>query len=296
MWGDLYQETNDLKKAVFFYNKSLTAISDQKNRIGMKVELLEKVSAINQKLGNQTLAYQQLLESKTLGDSLFGSQSRHNRQLFEIKDTYRKSILENQRIRNAQMLKLANLQKDKLYMRWVFAIVLLAITILASLIILQLLRRKYTIENRLTAERANAEIELNKKELAVTALQLMEKDKLLSEVKEGLLQLKKDTNNTSVDKINNTINIHSLKTWEEFELRFVQVNSGFYKALSEQHPDLSRNELKLSALIKLNFSTKEMAHLLGVSTDGVNKARYRLRKKLGLQRDDNLSAYINGLK
>ena len=69
----------------------------------------------------------------------------------------------------------------------------------------------------------------------------------------------------------------------------------FYESLGKKHTNLSRNELKLCALIKLNFSTKEMSQLLGVSTDTVNKARYRLRKKLELQREDNLFTYISSI-
>ena len=71
-----------------------------------------------------------------------------------------------------------------------------------------------------------------------------------------------------------------------------QINTSFYDSLNKKHDNLSRNELKLCALIKLNFSSKEMADILGVSPDSINKARYRLRKKLNLTRDENLVSYI----
>ncbi|MDG1805142.1 hypothetical protein [Flavicella sp.] len=294
MLGDLFAKQNRNKEALQYYEKSLQLISEQKIRQGLRVGLLEKTSLLYKELGNYKLAYEQINESKSLGDSLFGSQSQRNKQLFEIKDSYRKSIIANNRIKKEQELKLVNAEKEKLNAQLLFSILLIVISIIASVIVIKLLRNKHQVEKRLAKERAKAEIEIKKKELAVTALQLIEKDKLLEEIKKGLDDVNKDGSN-SVEKIKSTIKVNSAKTWEEFETRFIQVNSSFYESLGNKHKNLSRNELKLCALVKLNFSTKEMAQLLGISADSVNKARYRLRKKLDLQRDENLVTYINSI-
>ena len=295
MLGDLYLKKNIKKTALFYYNKSLKVISEQKNRIGLKVDLLKKTAEINQLYGNYKIAYEQIKESKILGDHLFGTQSKRNKELFQVKDTYRKSILENQKTQKEQELKLLKIEKEKLSLMFVFSLSLFALAIIASILIIRLLKRKHTISKKLVSERAEAEIEIKKKELAVTALQLIEKDKLLEEIKKGLEEVKQHKKDSSIEQIKSTIKINSTKTWEEFETRFIQVNNSFYESLCKKHPNLSRNELKLSALVKLNFSTKEMSQLLGVSTDSVNKARYRLRKKLDLNRDDNLVTYISGI-
>lgn len=288
MLGDLYSKKKEYEKALKYYNKSLKFINLKKQRIGIKVDLLRKLAKINADLGKYKLAYQQIKKSKALGDKLFGSRSSRNSELFEIKDEYRKTILANKRIQESQRLQLIEAQND----RFKFIIILLFLTLTAAFFIIRSIKRKHQFEKKLAEERANAEIEIKKKELAVTALQLMEKEKLLEEIKKGLDDVKEQKNDISVEKIKSTISVNSAKTWEEFEARFVQVNSSFYQSLGEKHPNLSRNELKLCALVKLNFSTKEMAQLLGISTDGVNKARYRLRKKLNLQRDVNLVSYI----
>ena len=128
--------------------------------------------------------------------------------------------------------------------------------------------------------------------MTLTALQLIEKDKLLGEIKDDLEKIQHGNTDASINKIKSTIQVNSKKKWEEFEARFVQINNSFYEALNKKHDNLSRNELKLCALIKLNFSSKEMADILGVSADSINKARYRLRKKLNLTRDENLVSYI----
>jgi DNA-binding CsgD family transcriptional regulator len=295
MLGDLYKEKGQNRKALLYYNKCLKIISDKNIRIGIKVELLKKISELNNQLENYKLAYKQMTASKALGDSLFGSQSFRNKQLFEIKDSYRNSIIQNKRIQKEQEFQLVKSEKEKLNIQLIFSIILFVLTLITVFYGVRLIRKKHIIEKKLAAARALSEIEIKKKELAVTALQLIEKDKLLEEIKEGLDEVKSKKSFDSVEKIKSTIKVNSAKTWEEFETRFIQVNSSFYESLGEKHPNLSRNELKLCALIKLNFSTKEMSQLLGISPESVNKARYRLRKKMELNRDDNLVTYISSL-
>lgn len=292
MWGDFYAEVGDKKRALDYYNKSLLAISEQKTRIGLKVDLLSKASKINYSLGNNKIAFEQMEVSKQLGDSLFGSQSARNKQLFEIKDSYRKVILENQKIQKEQELESLKSKEEKLNLQLGFSIVLLIVIVLASILVVMFLKKKHNLEKELIKQRNRSEVELNKKELTLTALQLMEKDKLLNEIKDDLEKVQKDKNVDSINKIRSTITVNSKKNWEEFEARFVQINTSFYDSLNKKHDNLSRNELKLCALIKLNFSSKEMADILGVSPDSINKARYRLRKKLNLTRDENLVSYI----
>ncbi len=293
MLGDLYVQKGANRKALQYFNKTLEILSKQKNRVGLKVDLLEKTAKLNEKLGNYKTALKQLTQSKALGDSLFGGQSERNKQLFEINDAYRKSIAVHKRSKKEQELRLIKAEKEKLNLQLLFAIVLLALSGVATVVVLRLIRKKHKADKQLAIERAQAEIDIKKKELAVTALQLMEKDKLLAEIKKGLDAVKREENKQSVAQLKSTINVNTAKTWEEFETRFVQVNSSFYKSLGKKHANLSRSELKLCALIKLNFSTKEMAQLLGISADSVNKARYRLRKKMELSRDANLVSYIN---
>lgn len=292
MWGDFYAEKDDKKEALKYYNKSLLAISEQKTRIGLKVDLLSKASKINYSLGNNKIAFEQMKVSKQLGDSLFGSQSARNKQLFEIKDSYRKVILENQKIQKEQELEFLKSKEEKLNLQLWFSIILLIVIVLASIIVVVFLKKKHNLEKELITQRNLSEVELNKKELTLTALQLMEKDKLLGEIKDDLEKIQKDKNDVSINKIRSTIQVNSKKKWEEFEARFVQINNSFYESLNKKHNNLSRNELKLCALVKLNFSSKEMADILGVSPESINKARYRLRKKLNLTRDENLVSYI----
>lgn len=141
MWGDFYSEMNDKKKALEYYNKSLFTISAQNTRIGLRVELLSKASKLNYSLGNNKIAFEQMEASKQLGDSLFGSQSIRNKQLFEIKDSYREIKLENQRIQKEQELKNLKSEEEKLNIQLGFSIALLIILIIAAIVVVTSLKK-----------------------------------------------------------------------------------------------------------------------------------------------------------
>lgn len=82
------------------------------------------------------------------------------------------------------------------------------------------------------------------------------------------------------------------KGWEAFKREFVQYNPNYLEALKAEFPSLTASELRLCALIKTNLSLKETAEILGVSVTTVKMARYKLRKKFGLNRSDNLVDFL----
>ncbi len=77
---------------------------------------------------------------------------------------------------------------------------------------------------------------------------------------------------------------------------FEKVNSSFFQRLKNQFPDLTQSDLKLCALISLNLSMKEMAELMGISPESVKMARHRLRKKLNLVTEENLTEFLASFK
>ena len=86
------------------------------------------------------------------------------------------------------------------------------------------------------------------------------------------------------------------KMFNEFSQRFQEVHAGFYEKLLKTHPDLTQNELKLCAFLRLNMSTKDIAELTGQQPNTIDKARYRLRKKLDLTGPDtNLVTFLSQL-
>jgi DNA-binding CsgD family transcriptional regulator len=86
--------------------------------------------------------------------------------------------------------------------------------------------------------------------------------------------------------------IKSRQHWKVFDQYFDEVHEDFIARLKEKHPDLTPKELRLCAYLKMNISTKEIAPLMNISIRGVEISRYRLRKKLALDKGTNLTEYI----
>lgn len=83
--------------------------------------------------------------------------------------------------------------------------------------------------------------------------------------------------------------------WQQFVGHFTQVNPHFFDNLKQKFPDLTANEIKLCAYIRIGMSSKQIAQMLNLSPESVNKNRYRLRKKLGMEKDEALDELIASL-
>ena len=152
---------------------------------------------------------------------------------------------------------------------------------------------------RLKHEKQQSEIEHMNRELASSTFHLINKNELLSTVKLELQSIVKQGDlqaqyNDEVKRIIRNIeqNINSDSDWKQFELHFNHVHGDFTKRLQNQFPDMTPQEVKLSTYLRLNLNTKEIAQLLNISVRGVEISRYRLRKRLNLERSDNLTDFI----
>lgn len=89
--------------------------------------------------------------------------------------------------------------------------------------------------------------------------------------------------------------INTRKDWEVFDSHFNAVHEDFLNKLRKQYPGLNQNDQRLCTFLKMNKSTKEIATLMNMSVRGVETSRYRLRKKMGLSRSENLYEIISGI-
>ena len=147
---------------------------------------------------------------------------------------------------------------------------------------------------RIKNNQLNTDFKVKSKELAASTMNIIKKNELLTSIKEELSKVK---NQESVKGVIQTID-NSLKQgdeWELFQEAFNNADSEFLKKVKELHPSVSPNDLKLCAYLRLNLSSKEIAQLLRISPRSVEIKRYRLRKKLSLNREDNLVNYILAL-
>jgi DNA-binding CsgD family transcriptional regulator len=128
------------------------------------------------------------------------------------------------------------------------------------------------------------------KELAVSTMSLIKKNEFLTNIKNQL----KESESSKVKSVIKTIDkdINEEYNWNLFKEAFNNADKDFFKAVKSKHPDLTSNDLKLCAYLRLNLSSKEIAPLLNISVKSVEIKRYRLRKKMLLSREVNLAEYI----
>jgi tetratricopeptide (TPR) repeat protein/DNA-binding CsgD family transcriptional regulator len=158
------------------------------------------------------------------------------------------------------------------------------------------------LSNKQLAEKQlQQDLEFRHKELLTYTLNLVQKNNLMENLREGIQELLATTDKDSKIQLTKLIKVidyslESEKDWDEFRMYFEKVNSSFFQKLKHQFPDLSQSDLKLCALISLNLSMKEMAELMGISPESVKMARHRLRKKLNLVTEENLTEFIASFK
>ena len=151
---------------------------------------------------------------------------------------------------------------------------------------------------QLKNEKLTSEINHKNKELASSTLHLINKNKLLAEIKSRLQTTIKDHEKVAVEQDVKGIikdidkNIENDSDWEQFEFHFDMVHGDFSSRIRQAYPNLSPQDMKIAAYLRMNLSTKEIAQLSNISLRGVEKARYRLRKKLELERQINLTEFL----
>ncbi len=152
--------------------------------------------------------------------------------------------------------------------------------------------------DRVRQEKLQAEIAYKNKELASTTLHLLQKGEILHKIQDDIQRIARSCNEQDTRK--DLLSLTKVLAqdaqldadWGQFAQHFDQVHSEFLRRLRERFPELTPRDQKLCAYLRMNLSTKEIAPLLNISVRGVEISRYRLRKKLHLEKDANLTDFL----
>ena len=162
---------------------------------------------------------------------------------------------------------------------------------------------KLKVEQMLEQEerdRLKERLEYKERELASNMMFVLQKNKMLTELKEKIGTLKVSNDESlrkqvkSLDR-NIEMNMNFDDDWQRFKLHFDEVHPNFFEKLHQENHTLNPNETRFCAYIRMGLSTKEIAQLMGISPGSVQKARYRLKKKLRLEKEVNLIEHIANL-
>jgi len=152
---------------------------------------------------------------------------------------------------------------------------------------------------KLSNAQINKELELNQKAMTAATLKIIQNAERDAVTIQRLLQIenytdgdgKKDLNALVFDYKRSSYNTN----WDEFEILFEKVHGSFYEKINTSFPTLTSNERKLCAFLKLNMSNKDIANITFQSDEALKKSRLRLRQKLQIDRETNLSTFMQAV-
>lgn len=282
-FGNCYGLMQENVKSVENYRIAYE-MAQKNNFIDLEKNIAEDLVERYAILKDYESAYEMHLVYKNLSDSLDYSESTRTAMMLE------------QQYKFDKVQKELELKQQKALFRNIAigAVMFIMLIILALLFFLT--RSKVS---RIKLKQENLELEKNKledellyknKELTTNVMYLLRKNELINYISSKLLELKRvmlKVNQDPIQKIINELQDSADKDiWKEFEFRFKDVHQKFYLALKEKFPELTPNERKLCAFLRLNMTTKEISAITFQSNHSITIARSRLRKKLNINNID----------
>ncbi|MBO6631876.1 MAG: hypothetical protein JJ936_10030 [Psychroserpens sp.] len=289
--GELNLKRNKPEDALKNFNKCLEIAESNDSFRNISWSKLYKSKALKQ-LGKLNDAYNELQESSDAKDSLNNYMrtelAQEQKIIFETNRKEKEIALQKSQIELLEEQEKVSKSRQLLLVIGIISIVLLGLLLFYGI-------RQKMKRNKIEREKLDASLEFKEKELTTHALHLAHKNEVLLDLKSQLNELKLNSDNgRHYQRVINTINldINNDNNWEQFRSYFEDVHKGFNSKVKRQFPEVSPNDLRLMALLKMNLSSKEIANILNISTEGVKKARYRLRKKLNLSTEDSLQELV----
>lgn len=190
------------------------------------------------------------------------------------------------------------------------AIIIYALTLILLIWFIYRLLYRYSIkkarlmsmkkEEELRKKQMKLDLEHKAEDLAASTMNVIRKNEILLEIDKELEKvaenMAEDRNKSLkiLSRIRHQIhdNIQHDNAWKTFEQNFDIVYDDYLKRLSQKYPHLTMADKKMCAYLKMDLSSKEIAPLLNITIRSVEMTRYRLRKKLGLSREDNLTEFL----
>ncbi len=309
----VYHDNNNLDLAREYYMKSIDVYRKIASRNGEKDVMLQ-LSKIEQSKNNWKQAYTYFDGYIAIKDSILNADLLKNINDLQWKYDFQKQQNETQAIKEKFELK----QKETVILIISFIFIIVVVLLFVAVIRLANKNLKKSdklkelqithLQEQMSADekindleklRLKAEIEAKNKELTTTSLQLISKNDILvnvSGITESYFQ-KKAMNDEYYARVKKVLreNLDQEKDWKQFKKLFEEVHNDFFKNLKQSCPEITENELRLCAYLKINLQNKEIAKLLNVTSDSLKTLRYRIRKKLHLKKEAILEEYIRGI-
>ena len=128
------------------------------------------------------------------------------------------------------------------------------------------------------------------------AQRILDKNKIISDLERKLksspgFNQENEEARKSLEELSK-LKILTSEDWDKFQINYNKIFPGMIKIILTSFPDLTEAELRMFLLIKLSLRMKEIASVLGISSESVRKTRYRMRKKLSIGENDDLDDFV----
>ncbi len=287
--ADNYLALGELQNALVYY-RNARKYGLHNNQINILAQTSKGLSDVWSNLNNSDSAFMWFKEYKSYSDSLLNEERIRKLAFQDAQFRY------EEKLNKEQQESLMRVEKERInYL--ILALIILALTtaIIVLFLILKLWRSRLK-RSALEQKKLKSELETRNKELTTFVMYQVRNNEFIINITQkmkSIVMRMKTENKPLMEEI-----IHELEhdttnfTWKDFETRFHGVHTDFNKKLLESYPDLSPNELRLCAFLRLNLTTKEISAITYQSVNSIDTARSRLRHKLGLTKDDKLVAEL----
>ncbi len=297
--GKTHLALKNYEKAILYLNEA-KLVSEQLGILSSLLEINKYLSLAYQQKSDNKKALYYFKEYKVLNDSIYNSESQN--RFNELQTIYETEKKNTALLLKEEEIKILNIKaKNDQLTKKLYGIGMFSFLTISALLYFGFKQRikKNKVEREKQEEIYKQEIEFKQKELASQTLHLVQKNTFLQELKENLEKIKQSPELFKVEfrRIVMLLKKQSAedKDWEVFKSYFSEVHNDFDNKLKALAKDISEKEIRLASFLRMNLSTKEIASMLNVLPDSVLKSKYRLKKKFGLDKEQDLNEYLNTL-
>lgn len=193
--------------------------------------------------------------------------------------------------------------KPPFYRTWLAKCIYVLIILLILAGIALAIRHRIEVQKQMMEkQRLESELAAKSREITATTMSLLNKNKILMDLKEELSVQKGTLGQAYPDKYYKRMmeaidsQISNDGDWKIFQENFDRIHGNFFTILKSRYPSLTDSDLRFCSYLCMNLSSKEIASMMNISLKGVEAARYRIRKKIGLPSEISLASFFMDLK
>ena len=296
--GSIYTLQSSYDLAETYLNEALRLYEDL-NSLYFVAETNKALSHLYESKGDHAKALIFLKEFNCLEDSLKGTETLDRIASLEMELAMQMAQKKYEFIEQEKELAETKTKHQRTFLYLLIGLIALGLAV-AYLLIKGL--RTSLERNRLKAQHLQQrqqllenELVFKKKEIENFSTYIMEKNNVLNEVKISLNKIKQETPESSLVRSiiqNVSHNLHVDQDRKELDLKIDQAHQEFMGRLLSKHPKLTKTEQRLCSLLLMDLSSKDISAIMNVAPDSIKKSRNRLRKKLNLEANADLTSFL----